>query len=156
MEDLSKKDQTIMVAVASVLSIVDQRPHDMQTEPADPSICRRLIEIRQGLAHGVERPAVVAELDPQPRTIEGEGNLDPTPAGLMMAMVDGIGEELLQDDYEPDPLCGWQRVAMGETLGKADQTAEFRGVAAQAKRCSHSASIKTNQPFASSSSCIGS
>jgi hypothetical protein len=133
--DLSSEDKMVTIAVAGISGVIDERSQDWEAEPADRPICRVLIEIGQGAQQRVEWPAVIAERDLQPICIEGKGNSDPAePRGLtVIAVVDGIGEQLLEDDQEPSPLSGGQSVAAGEPLGKAGQSAKLGRIAAQAE-----------------------
>src|SRR6266404_1233278 len=133
--DLSSEDEMVTIAVAGIPGVIDERSEDWEAEPADRPVCRGLIEIGQGPHQRVERPAVIAECDLQPAGVEGEGDFDlAPPRGLtIVAVVDGISEQLLDDDQETSPLSGGQSMAAGEPLGKADQAAKLGRVAAQAE-----------------------
>ena len=115
----STEDKMVATTAAEISGIIGERSHDRQAEPTDPPFYLRLVEIRQNPEQRIERPAVIAEIDHQPPTIEGKGDLDPAKCSLaVIAVVDCIGEQLLEDDHEPSPLRARQSVTSGEPPGK--------------------------------------
>jgi hypothetical protein len=120
MRDVSRKHEMVARTVPRISGIINERSQDSKTEAANPPLCHRFIEIRQGLCQGVEWSAVITEFDLKPPGVEGEVDLDPALGGVAVAMPHGIDEQLLENDQEPNPLPIRQRMATGEPLGKAD------------------------------------
>ena len=141
-DDFAGEDEMIAIAVTGISRIIGKRPKDPKAEAADLSLCLKLREIGQEAVQRIEKSPVITEFDLQPPGVKGEVDLDPALGGLVVAVVHGIGEQLLENDQEPNPLSAGQSMATGEPLGKADQVAEFVGVAAQAEECSHLTSIR--------------
>src|SRR5262249_55066647 len=92
---VSGEHEIIALSVARISAIIDERSQDSKAEAADPRLCHWFTEIRQGLCQGVEWPTVITEFDLKPPGLEGEVDLDPALSVVVVAMVHGIGEQLL-------------------------------------------------------------
>ena len=116
----------VSAAGAAVARFVDERAQDMQTKPAFRPVGRGLVELRRALRQRVERPAVIAEIDLDPAGLRGERHLD---LGLRrpvrIAVMQGVGEQLFEDDQQPRSFRTGQPAATGELLGKFHQAGEF-------------------------------
>src|SRR6516225_4323194 len=110
-DGVSDEDEMIALVVAGISRIIDERPQDVQAEPADLPICPRLVEIRQGADLRVERPAVIGEFNFEPSGLQAEGDLDPARRRFaVIAMIDSVDEQLFEDDQEPSALGARQSV----------------------------------------------
>ena len=70
------------------------------------------------MGQGVERPAVIAEMDLEAPLSHGEPDLDPARSrgALGIAIIDGIGEQLFEDDQQPRPFRLGQTHDFGQIL----------------------------------------
>jgi hypothetical protein len=136
-EYLSRQNEMIAVALASVSCAVCKRSHDVETKPADPARWSRLIELARDFQRWIKWSTVIVELDRQLTGIKSEGDLDPPWRGqVIIPMLDGVGEQLLENDRQPRPFERRQGMPAGEPLGPGDEAREFGRIVAQNQRCS--------------------
>src|SRR5262245_7131869 len=136
-EYLSRQNEMIAVTLANVSCAIRKRSHDIETEPADPARWSRLIERARDLHQRIERSAVIVELDQQLTGLKSEGDLDPARRGqAVIPVLDGVGEQLLENDRQPRPFERRQGMPAGEPLGPGDEAKEFGRIVAQDQRCS--------------------
>jgi hypothetical protein len=57
--------EVIAAVLAAVAGLVDKRADDMDAEPADGALFRRLGQIRPAESEGIELPPIVDEADPE-------------------------------------------------------------------------------------------
>jgi len=122
--------KVIAAVLAAVAGLVDERADDMDAEPADGALFRRLRQIRPAKSKWIERLPIVDEADPEaarpPPEHYGDGSSRRKRA---MTMRYGVGEELIQNDQKPRPLVIWQTALVRELIGKGVKPPELRMLA---------------------------
>ena len=127
----------IAVAFANISCAIRQRSYDIETKPADPARWRRLIEVARDFPQWIEWPTVIVELGQQLTGIKSESDLYPARRGqVIIPVLDGVGEQLLENDRQPRPFERRQGMPAGEPLGPGDEARELGRIVAQDQRCS--------------------
>ena len=124
--------EVVAVAIAAVAGLMDKRADNVDAEPANAALVRRLGQIRPAESERIEWLTVVDKAYPQAARPPPERHDDDSSRrGRSITMRYGVGEQLIENDQKPRPLVIRQPASMRELIGEGLQPSELRVLRAQ-------------------------
>ncbi len=94
--------EVVALALTAVAGLVDERPDDMDAEPANAALFCRPFQIRPEESERIEWQPIVDKADPEATLFPSKRDCDGSSRRMRaMTMRDGIGEQLIENDQEP-------------------------------------------------------